>query len=75
MQPNQTPRILTYDERKAAAAAFAGHPFDPSWSEAARAVYDGILAVRGLPEPAPTLIPAEQQGAIALPANSESLPD
>ena len=75
MQPNQTPRILTYDERKAAAAAFAGHPFDPSWSEAARAVYDGILAVRGLPEPAPTSIPAEQPGAIAPPANSESLPE
>jgi hypothetical protein len=43
---------LTYDERKAAAAAFAGRPFDPSWSEAARIVYDGILAARALPEPA-----------------------
>ena len=53
MQPNQTPRILTYDERRAAAAAFAGNPFDPSWSKAARAVYEGILLARGLPEPAP----------------------
>ena len=53
MQPDQTPRILTYDERRAAHAAFAGHPFDPSWSKAARAVYEGILIARGLPEPAP----------------------
>lgn len=53
MQPDQTPRILTYDERRAANAAFAGHPFDPSWSNAARAVYEGILNARGLPEPVP----------------------
>jgi hypothetical protein len=53
MQPDKTPRILTYDERRAANAAFAGHPFDPSWSKAARAVYEGILLARGLPEPAP----------------------
>ncbi len=52
MQPDQTPHILTYDERRAANAAFAGHPFDPSWSKAARAVYEGILNARGLPEPA-----------------------
>src|SRR5574341_20708 len=65
MQPDQTPRILTYDERKAADAAFAGRPFDPLWSEAARAVYDGILAARGLPEPAPTPIAPEQPEAAA----------
>lgn len=51
MPENPVPRTLTYDERKAAAAAFAGRPFDPAWSEAARIVYDGILAARGLPEP------------------------
>jgi hypothetical protein len=51
MSENQTPRILTHDERRAAEAAFGGRPFDASWSEAARAVYDGILAARGLPEP------------------------
>lgn len=59
MPSNPTARILTHDERKAADAAFVGRPFDPSWSEAARAVYEGILAVRGLPAPAPTLIPPE----------------
>jgi hypothetical protein len=53
MQHDRTPRILTYDERRAADAAFAGHPFDPSWSKAARAVYEGILLARGLSEPAP----------------------
>jgi hypothetical protein len=52
MPENPVPRTLTHDERKAAAAAFAGRPFDPSWSESARIVYDGILAARGLPEPA-----------------------
>lgn len=36
-------RPLTYDEKKAAEAAFRGLPFDPSWSAAARAVYDGIV--------------------------------
>ncbi len=58
MPENPVPRALTYDERKAAAAAFAGRPFDPSWSEAARIVYGGILAARGLPEPSSTpLVP------------------
>ena len=33
---------LTYDEKKAAEAAFRGMPCDPTWSDAARAVYDGI---------------------------------
>lgn len=59
MPTNPVPRTLTHDERKAAAAAFAGRPFDPSWSEAARAVYEGILAARGLPEPAHTPTPTE----------------
>jgi hypothetical protein len=35
-------RYLTYDEKKAAEAAFRGLPCDPTWSDAARAVYDGI---------------------------------
>ena len=38
-QPN---RPLTYDEKKAADAAFKGSPFDPKWSEAARNVYEGL---------------------------------
>ena len=45
---NITPsKALTHDEKKAADAAFAGRPFDESWSAAARAVYDGI--VKALP--------------------------
>lgn len=34
---------LTYDERKAADAAFAGKPFNPDWSADARVVYDGLV--------------------------------
>jgi hypothetical protein len=60
MPENPVPRTLTHDERKAANAAFAGRPFDPSWSEAARIVYDGILAARGIPEPASVPIAPEQ---------------
>jgi hypothetical protein len=60
MPDNPVPRALTHDERKAADAAFAGRPFDPSWSEAARTVYDGILAARGLPEPASAPSASEQ---------------
>lgn len=35
-------RALTYDESKAAEAAFRGEPLNPSWSAAARSVYEGI---------------------------------
>lgn len=35
--------VLTYDQKKAAEAAFRGLPFNPKWSDAARQVYDGIL--------------------------------
>jgi hypothetical protein len=42
-----TQRQLTHDEQKAAEAAFRGIPFDPKWSAAAKAVYDGI--VKALP--------------------------
>ena len=36
------PRPLTYDEKKAAEAAFQGMPFNPAWSEVARQVYEGM---------------------------------
>lgn len=36
------PRPLTYDEKKAAEAAFRGSQFDPSWSEGALKVYEGL---------------------------------
>ncbi len=35
-------RSLTYDEKKAAEAAFRGSQFDPSWSEGALKVYEGL---------------------------------
>lgn len=36
---------LTYDEHKAAEAAFRGLPLDPKWSQSAQRIYRGILAV------------------------------
>lgn len=41
--PNQN-SILTFDEKKAAEAAFRGLPVDPTWSSSAHAIYYGILA-------------------------------
>lgn len=35
---------LSFDEKKAAEAAFRGLPPDPAWSEGAQAIYCGILA-------------------------------
>jgi hypothetical protein len=46
MQPSIAPRPLTLDQKKAAEAAFQGLPFDPNWSPAAKAVYDGIVAAQ-----------------------------
>jgi len=37
------PKALSHDEKKAADAAFAGHPFNEAWSASARVVYDGIV--------------------------------
>jgi hypothetical protein len=39
-----SPRPLTYDEQKAAEAAFLGLPFNADWTEAGQAVYVGIRA-------------------------------
>ncbi len=51
MDTTRTPRILTHDERKAAEAAFAGRPFNPTWSESAKKVYDGLThALPTLPD-------------------------
>jgi len=40
-------RDLTYDERKAAEAAFRGLPVDPKWSKSAHGVYQGIIGAMG----------------------------
>jgi len=45
-KPDRTGRKLSHDELKAAEAAFQGRPFNEVWSQAARAVYDGILAAK-----------------------------
>ena len=37
-------RPLTFDERRAAEAAFAGEPPAMDWSEAGRKVYEGLTA-------------------------------
>ena len=47
MDTKQTPRALTHDEQKAAAAAFAGRSFNPAWSQSAKVIYEGL--VRALP--------------------------
>ncbi len=39
------PKPLTYDERKAAEAAFTGAPLNPAWTESARELYARISAV------------------------------
>jgi hypothetical protein len=67
------PKALTHDEKKAAAAAFSGHPFNEAWSASARAVYDGIVKAMphtdvAVPTPSNVEEPAE-----ALSAQSEPL--
>lgn len=52
MDTPATGELLTNDEKKAAEAAFARRPFNPTWSAKARAVYDGIVKV--LPQTADT---------------------
>lgn len=37
-------RTLTYDEQKAAEAAFLGLPLNPKWTKAGQAVYLGLRA-------------------------------
>lgn len=38
------PKPLTYDERKAAEAAFVGAPSDPNWTDAAQLLYARLSA-------------------------------
>lgn len=67
-------KTLTHDEKKAAEAAFAGHPFNEAWSASARAVYDGI--VKALPHTnvaIPTTSNAEESVEVAPSAQSEHL--
>jgi hypothetical protein len=64
MEENPTPKSLSHDEKKAADAAFAGHPFNEAWSASARAVYNGI--VKAMPHidvaiPTPSNVEASAQ--------------
>ncbi len=73
MTNTPTPKALTYDEKKAADAAFSGRPFNEAWSASARAIYDGI--VKALPHtdlevPAPSDV---EESATTLSAQSEPL--
>ncbi|MBI5855523.1 MAG: hypothetical protein HZB35_09915 [Nitrospirae bacterium] len=46
----RTLRPLSFDEKKAAEAAFQGHPLNPVWSQTALEIYFGVqatLAARG----------------------------
>src|SRR5581483_10709664 len=59
--PPMTPRTLSHDEKKAAEAAFQGLPMDPSWTAAAKRVYEGLL--KALPaerRPRPTGIESDE---------------
>ncbi len=39
-------RPLTYDEHKAAEAAFRGLPLDPTWTASAQAIYRGLTRAK-----------------------------
>jgi hypothetical protein len=64
-------RELTYDEKKAAEAAFRGLPPNPSWSAAAREVYAGIITARQMKEPSQSLASEHNEDSAA----SVSLPE
>jgi hypothetical protein len=54
------PKALSYDEQKAAEAAFQGTPCNPLWSSSAKSVYEGITrAMSALEEPA-LVLPKEE---------------
>jgi hypothetical protein len=84
MTNNTTPKTLTNDEKKAADAAFAGRPFNSSWSASARVIYDGIMdalpkdVVPALPEVEAVLadleakLPAESGVGKETPADLDS---
>lgn len=64
-------RELTYDEKKAAEAAFRGLPINPSWSTAAREVYDGIITARQK-NPSESLVVAQDEASTAVALSAET---
>src|SRR5574341_6861 len=81
MLDNPTPKSLSHDERKAADAAFAGRPFNPAWSAAARLVYNGIASALPVPPGDPTALettastPTERPLAVQPPVDSAVVED
>ncbi len=80
MKPSLSQRTLTYDERKAAEAAFRGLPSDPRWSQAARTVYEGLISVlrkdnqNGQNGEAAESTPVAPTEATAVPNNDQRVP-
>ena len=72
------PKALTYDEKKAAEAAFAGHPFNEAWSASARSIYDGIAKALPhtdivIPGPSDTEVPTEASSQQTEPVEARSV--
>lgn len=65
-------RELTYDEKKAAEAAFRGLPANPSWSAAARGIYEGIMVARGENPPSQPVVD-DSEVSIPLGSSPEEL--
>ncbi|MCA9471778.1 MAG: hypothetical protein MRJ96_04310 [Nitrospirales bacterium] len=72
------PRPLTHDEKKASEAAFRGLPFDPKWSQAAKTVYDGILATLEKSTASPVITDppsgSSEESRDLVPLNQEDIP-
>ncbi len=71
------PKALTHDEKKAADAAFAGRPFNETWSASARTIYDGIVKALPhtdivIPPPSDAEIPTEASSAQSEPLQAQA---
>jgi hypothetical protein len=71
------PKALTHDEKKAADAAFAGRPFNETWSASARTIYEGIVkalpqADIAIPAPSDAEIPTEASSAQSEPLQAQA---
>lgn len=71
-------RVLTHDEKKASEAAFRGLPMDNSWTDSAKAVYEGLIRALGktpLSNPIPTVKDhSDSKEAVGLLASDLSVP-
>jgi hypothetical protein len=77
MTNTPTPKALTHDEKKAADAAFAGRPFNETWSASARTIYDGIVKALphtdiAIPTPSDAEIPTEASSAQSEPLQAQA---